>query len=697
MMRVCFAVVCFLFVNPAFAQSKSAETDTSVGDAMIADYFRIETDKLKHATITSTKTLEDWTSKRNQYKSQLMEMLGLDPLPEKTELKSTTTGIAEHEEFTVENLHFQSRPGLYVTGNLYLPKQARKEKLPAVLYVCGHGRVKKDGVSYGNKVHYHHHGSWFARNGYVCLTIDTLQLGEIEGIHHGTYREKMWWWLNRGYTPAGVEAWNCVRALDYLQSRPEVDGERIGVTGRSGGGAYSWWIAAIDDRIKCAVPVAGITDLQNYVHDGQTKRFADGCIEGHCDCMFMFNTYKWDYSTVAALVAPRPLMISNSDNDSIFPLDGVYRTYNTARQIYSLYGKPEDIAFNTTAGGHADTQQLRVNAFDWFNKHLKGKSVPIEKTADKFFEPQQLRVFETLPNNQTNSQIQETFVATAAPATVAETPELWAAQRKQWMQALRTKVFAGWPTEAEPLNAKEAFNVNKDGLIFRAVDFTSQNVIRLRLYIMQKATSEPAKLVVLNPLDQNGWIEFLEATASQFPDHLPASEKDSPAEFDATRNMVLKNNWSMAWTAPRGIGLTQWNHDEKKQTQHRRRFYLLGQSLDGMRTYDIRRAIQALRQDSEFANVPTWLQAHGTMGAMAMYASLFEKPMARIDLHSPPANHRNGPFLLNVRRFLDMPESMAIAASHSRVVLYSTDEDGWKFPTATMRLMDRESAFSIRN
>ena len=141
----------------------------------------------------------------------------------------------------VENLHFQSQPGLYVTGNLYRPKKI-EGKLPAILYLCGHGGVKKDGVSYGNKVHYQHHGAWFARHGYVCLTIDSLQLGEIEGIHHGTYQYDMWWWLNRGYTPAGVEAWNCIRALDYLQSRADVDPEKLGVTGRSGGGAYSWWI-----------------------------------------------------------------------------------------------------------------------------------------------------------------------------------------------------------------------------------------------------------------------------------------------------------------------------------------------------------------------------------------------------------------------------------------------------------------------
>ena len=166
---------------------------------------------------------EEWLKRQPGYRRELLEMLGLEPMPERTPLQAVVTGKVAREEFTVENLHFQSSPGLYVTGNLYLPAK-REGRVPAVLYVCGHGPTKRDGVSYGNKVTYQHHGIWFARNGYACLVIDTLQLGEIESIHHGLYRYDRWWWIPRGYTPAGVEAWNCLRALDYLQSRSEIDG-----------------------------------------------------------------------------------------------------------------------------------------------------------------------------------------------------------------------------------------------------------------------------------------------------------------------------------------------------------------------------------------------------------------------------------------------------------------------------------------
>ena len=207
----------------------------SPSEQMLARYFEVETSALEAKCLDK---VENWQSKRSEYRRQLQEMLGLDPMPARGDLNAVVTGKVEHDNLVVETLHFQSMPGLYVTANLYRPKQ-QEQPAPAILYLSGHGPVISNGISYGNKVAYQHHGAWFARNGYVCLIIDTVELGEIQGVHHGTYKEKMWWWNSRGYTPAGLEAWDGIRALDYLSTRPEVDTNRFGVTGRSGGGAYS--------------------------------------------------------------------------------------------------------------------------------------------------------------------------------------------------------------------------------------------------------------------------------------------------------------------------------------------------------------------------------------------------------------------------------------------------------------------------
>jgi len=656
--------------------------DTTRGDQMIANYFRTETRRISESCLTEFTELTQWENKRGEYQNQLLDMLGLNPLPPKTPLLPQVTSKQPHEEFTVENIHFQSRPGLYVTGNLYLPKNSDKPA-PAILYVCGHGGEKIDGVSLGNKTHYQHHGEWFARNGYVCLTIDTLQLGEIEGIHHGTYRYNKWWWLNRGYTPAGVEAWNCVRALDYLESRSEVDGKRMGVTGRSGGGAYSWWIAAIDQRIKCAVPVAGITDLENYV--------VDGCVEGHCDCMFFFNTYQWDYPMIAALVAPRPLLISNSDRDRIFPLEGVVRTHAKVRDIYRLYEAEENLALQITAGPHKDTQELRVHAFRWFNHFLKGDDSLIETTAVPLIEKTQLRVFKQIPDDQINTAVSESFVPVAKEVAVATESKQWEQQRSQWLTELRDKTFGAWPQETEPLSVKPVIHSTSQGLRLTAFDFQSQADIQLRLYLLQNAEVEKLDQVHLQVMDTTGWSKFLATLRGGFEKQL-RSEQAVPADPKRFQELVefltsdkdrRESQFALAFIAPRGIGPTAWDQSEKKQTQIRRRFYLLGQSLDGMRIWDTRRAIQVLQQLDETKDLAIQLSGNDATAGIALYASLFEEGVSRLKLTNLPATHRDGPFLLNVDRVVGMPQVLAMAAERTDGLLIGGSPSVWSYAKET--------------
>jgi cephalosporin-C deacetylase-like acetyl esterase len=655
----------------AAKDSSPPKIDTRRGDAMLAEYFAGETKRIEEADVVeATKTREEWLARQGELRRQLHEMLGLDPLPERTPLNAAITGKLDHEAFTVEKLHFQSSPGLYVTGNLYIPKGLTKPA-PAVLYVCGHGNTVKNGVSYGSKSVYQHHGAWLARHGIICLTIDTLQLGEVQGLHHGTHHKGMFWWYSRGYTPAGVEAWNGIRALDYLQSRPEVDGAKLGVTGRSGGGAYSWWLAALDERIKAAVPVAGITDLQNYVVDGK--------VEGHCDCMFMVNTYQWDYGTVASLVAPRALLLTNTDDDPIFPLDGVERVHWQTKKIYSLLGVPKNLGLQVSWGGHYDTQELQVAAFRWFLRHLKGEDPKISIAATKLFEPEQLKVFDELPRDQRNTSVQEWFVPVAAKPTVPSDASEWATMRDGWMKSLREKTFRAWPEEDKPPKISER-RIHASTLTVANVDFSSEPQIELTLAAMGLTDGKPAANIRLTiPASENDvWTSY------------PAGEVIS---IDPTARLFV-----------RGIADTQWDPTPKKQAQIRRRFYLLGQTLEGQQVYDVRRAIQALHEVPEFKDAKITLQAKGPMAAIALYAALFEPSVDRLELTDLPKSHmpervklpptftdaylrestvEYGPFaapLLNVLKTMDVPQAVALAAEHATVELTTADAEAWKYP-----------------
>ncbi len=619
-------------------------------DQALADYFRAETAKLAERCLADIHSRQDWEARRDEYRRQLHEMLGLWPVPERTDLKPVVTGRLEQPGFTVEKLHFQALPGLYVTANLYLPGKL-EDPVPAILYVCGHSRVVTNGVSCGNKTGYQHHGAWFARHGYVCLTIDTLQYGEIQGQHRGTYSDGQWWWNSRGFTPAGVEAWFGIRALDYLCSRPEVDKERIGMTGRSGGGSYTWTVAALDERVKVAAPVAGITDLRNQV--------VDGCVEGHCDCMFYVNTYRWDFPQVAALLAPRPLLIGNSDKDRIFPLDGVMRLYNQTRRIYALYGKTNQLGLLITEGPHEDTQDLQVPVFRWFNRFLKGQQPLIEMAATKFFAPDQLRVFDKLPADELNTTIQESFVPRAAARHFSAAPAEASQQQAEYRQALREKVFGGWPADNEALKLELKELAERSGIRVGAYDLESQPSVNLRLWVLQAPKVRRPDRVVLTVLDAESWtnspLKWL---------WLGGEEPEACARL---RQEMQAGKLALAFFVPREVEPAKWQADSKKAAQIRRRYMLLGQTLDGMRVWDIRRAAQAVKGLPEFKQTPLHVRAKKQMGVNAAYAALFELWIQKLHLEALPASHLEGPDYLNVLRVGDITQVLELLGDRAGV------------------------------
>lgn len=652
------------------------------GDSMLSRYFEHEVAVLRENCLSDIKTRADWEQRCEEYRRQLREMLGLDPWPAKSDLKVTVTGAIDREDFRVEKLYYQSLPGLYVTANLYLPKNV-SGRVPAVLYLCGHSQVKIDNVSYGNKTHYHFHAVWFARHGYACLVLDSLQLGEIEGIHHGTYRYGMWWWNNRGYTPAGVEAWNCVRAIDYLQTRSEIDPERIGVTGRSGGGAYSWWIAAIDPRVKVAVPVAGITDLQNHV--------VDGCVEGHCDCMYFVNTYRWDYPMIAALVAPRPLLIVNGDHDPIFPEDGVRRVYEAARRIYRLYNAEDKIGIFITKAAHDDIPPIQEAAFRWIDRHLLGREREVYDPVEKVFTPQELKVLDKIPEDQLNTTIHEHFVP-AAPFVFPENASQWEELKTQWVSLLKEKCFRSWPTNLPPPSCNNAKEAEAEGIRLVRAELPVQDEVVLPVYCLRTPDGTPRQIEI-ELVDQDDWTRWLSCLKPHFseilsPDLVTDEEKTLQGSEEAWQKVKSRITNApgtvLVLLLPRGIGPTAWNSDAKKRTQIERRFMLIGQTSDGMRVFDIIRAIQAIRRENAWKGLPLTVKAQGRFGVLACYASVFE-PVDKLILRNIPATHREGPYILNISRVMEVPQAVLLAADGSRVELRVRTTADWEAPVAAAR------------
>jgi hypothetical protein len=368
----------------------------------------------------------------------------------------------------------------------------------------------------------------------------------------------------------------------------------------------------------------------------------------------------------------------------------VYRTFEKVRHIYRLNGAADKVGLSIGPGGHKDTQDLQVDAFRWFNRHLKGEDGPIEKVAEKYFEPEQLRVFgDRLPPDEINTKIQESFVAAAAEPSVPKDAATWEQQRNSWLAALKSKTFRAWPEQSASPVVVPAFDVTKDGVQFRAFDFTSEEPIRLRLYVANRAGLDKADLVVLNTLNDDGWQEFLATYGGPFAEQLQgeALSETKAAAFASEKKMFESFPWVMAYVAPRGVGPTAFTANAKKRPHVLRRFQLLGQTLEGEQVYDVRRAIQALKGIDDLQSTPLWLQGRQQMAGVALYASLFEPNITRLDLHDLPASHREGPYLFNVQRIFDMPQAVALAAERSKVVLYHDNAAAWEYPQTVVNTL----------
>ena len=629
--------VLLLWGGSLFAQESP---EPSPGNAMIDSHLILETSQLSRRFLEGAQSREEWENQRVELKRRYLDMLGLSPLPERTPLHATVTGRLKFDDFQVENIHFQSRPGLYVTGNLYRPAKGEGQ-LPAVLYVCGHSDKGRD----GNKSAYQHHGIWFATHGYVCLVIDTLQLGEIAGTHHGTYNKQRWWWQSAGYTPAGVECWNGVRALDYLVSRSDVDAEKLAVTGRSGGGAATLWIAAADERVKVCVPVSGMSDLQSYVDDKVCN--------GHCDCMFLYNTYRWEWTTIAALVAPRPMLFENSGYDPIFPMDGNERIRERLSRLYRWYEKrPGDLFdIGVTPGGHVDTPELRLMAYRWINQHLLGNRGDVSEPKLPVIGGKQLRVFPTdgdLPTDSLNATIDETFVPRGTPQP-PKTHEEYLAWEKRLTEQLEELVFREWPDQVPAAEVREARP--KGQFVLGTEDEIL--VLATRHEVAQEVKRSPEHRERL-------WLVILNA--------------DEPeGKLPAWTNGTAMAGQSTVTISPRGCGESLAWTRKNPPNYVERAHALIGRTVDAGRVYDIQSVARWLHE-AEGNELTIGVAGRGEAGVLGAYAALFESSISEVMLLDPPASHREGPTLLNVLRVLDIPDALGLLAPRHLTLFNITEK-----------------------
>lgn len=596
----------------------------------IRDYLTREARRISDGALSEYRDAAAWRRLLPERRRQFMAMMGLEELPppdDRPPLNPKVTGVVERPGYRIEKLYYESLPKLCVTANLYIPRDL-SAPAPGVLYVCGHTSTQK--------VDYQAHPRRFAELGFVCLIVETVQLGEVRGYHHGCYREGWFHWYSRGYTPAGIELLNGIRGLDLLAQRPEVDAQRLGVTGISGGGATSWWVAAGDERVKVAAPVCGTSTLASYIDDRT--------IDGHCDCMWFINTYRWDLADVGALIAPRPLLIASADRDAIFTIEAIREVHAQLKRLYDRLDAPERLRLVETPGEHSYHERSRTAIFSWFLKHLQGKEVSparvgdIEEAPEKQESEETLRVFVNgpLPEDRTLT-IQDDFF-TPPPAPRIEDRAGLERTRREVIAALREKSFGAFP-KAPAAAAAVDFEFAAGNTTGCRFAFTPEEGWRLhgRLTIANDAKRPAPAVVALR---------------------LPGEERGA-SERSVDR---LRMPWAKVVVEPRGTGETAWG--EELQWHLRRAAAWTGRTLASMRVWDTLAALRAVRSLPQVDERQVALAARGEMAAVALYAALLDGEVRTLFLETPPPTQNapsqpdgRGPAIemLNCLRVTDLP------------------------------------------
>jgi uncharacterized protein len=339
------------------------ENQPPVEPTLCVGNYHSEADAVKQlARFAATYSdLYEWKARAAKIRKQILRGAKLEPLPEKTPLKPIFHRKRKHLGYSVESTAFEARPGFFVYGNLYRPL-GKEGPYPGVLCPHGHSRGPEGGRLRADQ---QHRCATLARMGAVVFSYDMVGFGD--SLHLG--------WNHKHAQALTLQTWSSIRAIDFLQSLPDVDAKRIGVTGCSGGGTQTFLLAAIDDRVTVSVPVVMVS-----------AHFFGGC---HCESgMPIHKTPELETNNaeIAALAAPRPMLLVSVGGD--WTKNNPEVEYPYIRNIYKLYNaenEVENVHFvDEEHGYHLSKRQAM---YPFMVKHLKlNPNGVIDEKTKKFDE-----------------------------------------------------------------------------------------------------------------------------------------------------------------------------------------------------------------------------------------------------------------------------------------------------------------------
>ena len=322
------------------------------------------------------RTADDIRAWQTRLRARFVDALG--GFPKRTPLNARVVGSVQKARYRVEKVILESRPGFLVTGALFLPGAAEHPPpWPGVLVPCGHSKEGKASELYQRAC------GLLAHNGIAAFIFDPVDQGERVQVLDENGRAAMWG--TRAHTHAGIgaillgtntagyEVWDAMRCVDYMVERPNIDNERLGCMGNSGGGTQTAYLVALDDRIKAASPSCYITNLYERILDLGPQDAEQN----------IFGQLRWhmDHADYLTMRAPVPVLVCAATRD-FFHIEGTWDSFRTAKRLFSRLGHAERIDIIEHDARHGYARPLREAAVRWMCRWLAGRDIAVTEPAD---------------------------------------------------------------------------------------------------------------------------------------------------------------------------------------------------------------------------------------------------------------------------------------------------------------------------
>ena len=667
-----------------YARPRDYSNDLPRYLARLMEERRAERRRILAGITTREKLLE-----RQKYiRGKMWELLG-GPF-EKTPLNPRVVGTLKRDGYRIDRLVYESRPGLFVTSNLYVPEG--RGPFPAILSSMGHSANGKAHRPYQTLFH------TLARKGYMVLAFDPFGQGErIEypGAVPGTstlgpptrehdYAGKRL--LLLGVNFALYRAWDGIRGIDYLLSRPDVDPERIGCGGQSGGGTMTMYLAALDERIRAAVVSEGNTE-----NVAQANFEPPGSVDDAEQNLVASLVHGIDRFDFLHAVAPRALLITitNKDAGSTYGpeyVNDAMALIEELKKTYALLDAAERVALVETPMRHSYSYEHRRASYGWYNRWLGGPGSagvpPANRAAGTAALPDDSEPPVTLEEDKAlwctpNGSVaalngESSFTLTrklAAQSRPAGPPTVETIRRVLGLLPVDQATQAKMPVPHQLLSTTE-----KHDHAFDELDITSEREIHVPAWVVRplKAAEKLPAVLMLSDSGKEGFV----AEGGMAAGFAAAGVVFSSADLRGRGQCVPRPpSRGPNYYSPRGEDFYIWDT------------LMVGRPMLGGYVHDALQALRCLRARPQVDPARLWVIGQGTMGVAALFALALDPAVRGAFLQSALSEYRaivendryTTPFRIyatGLLRHFDLPDVAALAAPRKLVLLNPLDQAG---------------------